>query len=68
MTDETTIQRVATRYLDRALVAERQISNLTSKLAKQRSEIARLTQRLEKLTAEKAALHCDLCMERAKAE
>jgi cell division protein FtsB len=44
------------------------IAAMQSKIATQRNEIARLIQKLEKLTAEKAALHRDLCMERAKAE
>jgi len=54
------LQRVATKHLDRALLAERQVGNLTSKVAKQRNEIARLTQKLERLTTEKAKLLADI--------
>lgn len=51
----------------RAEVAERERDALRSKIAKQRSEIGRLTHAVEALRAEKAALRADLHAARGKA-
>lgn len=47
---------------------EHRIRTLSSKVAKQTAEIARLTREVEQLKADKSALHLDLLRERATAD
>lgn len=61
--DKATIMRLQKRVTDLMAdkkMLERQVQNLQGKAAKQRNELARVTQKMERLAADKAKLLDDI--------